>query len=101
MDEPGVQCTVCRLCINWYGTGGRGGGEGITNPSTPKAPPQSYVHCTNTHSLADSVTINVKTPVHCSPDSSMLKSNVGSSANFNDSEKTWSSLFIGTSVIAF
>ncbi len=52
----------CHLCINCYATD-YGGGGGIANPHTP----------THTNSLADSVTVNAKTTVHCSPDSSMAR----------------------------
>ncbi len=52
-----------RLCINCYATDYWGEG-GYSKPTPPS---------THTNSLANSVTFNAKTTVHCSPDSSMAR----------------------------
>ncbi len=68
----GIWRTIhCRLHINCYGTG-LWVGDGI---ATPPPPPS-----TQTKSQADSVTINAKTTVHCSPVSSMSVSIVTQTA---------------------
>ncbi len=51
----------CRLCMDFYETGG---GGGFRSPFPPQPP--------HTHSLAGSVTDSAKTTVHCFPDSSMM-----------------------------
>jgi hypothetical protein len=53
----------CRLCINCFGTGERVcvWGGGVLHPLPPLPP------------LGDSITIDAKTTVHCSPDSSMFE----------------------------
>jgi hypothetical protein len=60
LEEPGEQCTVVFAQIVTERACARGGG----NPPPPQPP--------STHSLAGSVTINAKTTVHFSPDSSMV-----------------------------
>ncbi len=55
-EESGEQCT-CRLCIN---------------VRAPSPTPQSFI-VTHSNSLVGSVTINAKTTVHCSPESSIGK----------------------------